>query len=97
MGSAGPDVIHPAMMLRIRFGEFLLDERCYVLEREEGPIALRPKAFDLLLHLARHRDRVVLREELVQAVWGATRVGPGSLAGLVNEVRELRRQERASA
>jgi len=80
------------MMLRIRFGEFVLDERCYVLERAEGPVALRPKAFDLLLHLARHHDRVVLRDELIHAVWGATRVGPGSLAGLVNEVRQALRE-----
>jgi DNA-binding winged helix-turn-helix (wHTH) protein len=75
-------------MLLIRFGEFVLDERRYALEGAAGAVPLRPKAFDLLLHLARHRDRVVMREELVQVVWGETRVGAGSLAGLVNEVRQ---------
>lgn len=74
-------------MLKIRFGEFLLDEARYALLRGGEVVALRPKAFDLLVHLARHADRVVLREELVRVVWGGTRVGAGSLAGLVNELR----------
>jgi DNA-binding winged helix-turn-helix (wHTH) protein len=72
------------MMIRIRFGTFKLDERCWVLENAGEAVALRPKAFELLLHLARHRDRVVRREELIEVVWGGTRVGAGSLAGLVN-------------
>jgi DNA-binding winged helix-turn-helix (wHTH) protein len=76
------------MMIRIRFGTFKLDERCWVLENAGETVALRPKAFELLLHLARHRDRVVRREELIKVVWGGTRVGAGSLAGLVNEVRQ---------
>lgn len=75
-------------MIRIRFGTFKLDERCWVLENAGEAVALRPKAFELLLHLARHRDRVVRREELIEVVWGGTRVGAGSLAGLVNEVRQ---------
>ena len=74
-------------MVKIRFGEFLLDEARYALLRSGEVVALRPKVFDLLVHLARHADRVVRREELVRVVWGGTRVGAGSLAGLVNELR----------
>ena len=50
-------------------------------------VALRPKVFDLLIYLVRHRERVVPREELVRVCWGETRVGEGSLSGLVNELR----------
>ena len=32
---------------------------------------LRPKVFDLLIHLARNRERVVPRDELIRADFGA--------------------------
>ena len=73
--------------MQIRFGEFDLDSRRYWLRRRGEKIALRPKVFDLLIYLTRYRDRVVPREELVRALWGETRVGEGSLSGLVNELR----------
>lgn len=71
-----------------RFHDFELDEARFELTRAGRPVPLRPKAFDLLAYLVRHRGRVVRREELVGAVWGTTRVGMGSLSGLVNEVRQ---------
>ncbi|MCR9097333.1 MAG: winged helix-turn-helix domain-containing protein [bacterium] len=71
----------------IRFRRFELDPETYHLSRDGRPVALRPKAFDLLAHLVAHRHRVVSREELVRVVWGHTNVGPGSLSGLVNELR----------
>ena len=74
--------------MKIRFSEFYLDEERYILERNGVPVALRPKAFDLLVHLVRHRRRVVLREELIEQVWRTTAVGTGSLSGLVNELRQ---------
>ena len=74
--------------MTIRFLRFELDPRTYRLTTRDGePIALRPKAFDLLAHLVLHRERVVPRDELVQVIWGHTNVGPGSLSGLVNELR----------
>jgi DNA-binding winged helix-turn-helix (wHTH) protein len=74
--------------MKIRFGEFVLDEPRFLLERQGERVALRPKVFDLLVRLARHRDRVVRREELIQHLWGTTAVGAGSLSGLVNELRQ---------
>lgn len=73
----------------IRFRDFELDEDLYVLRRSGRPVRLRPKVFDLLAHLVRHRARVVRRDELIEAVWGHTAVGPGSLSGLVNELRHV--------
>lgn len=73
--------------MKIRFSDFELDDQRYVLKRAGRPLSLRPKVFDLLVHLAAHRERVVRREELVQALWGTTQVGAGSLSGLVNELR----------
>lgn len=73
--------------MRIRFGRFELDDERYVLTRGGEPVELRPKVFDLLVALVRERRRVVRREELFAALWSTTAVGPGSLAGLVNELR----------
>jgi DNA-binding winged helix-turn-helix (wHTH) protein len=73
--------------MHLRFAEFELDSRRILLRRAGEKIALRPKVFDLLVHLAANRDRVVPRAELVAVLWGETRVGAGSLSGLVNELR----------
>ncbi len=74
--------------MKIRFGEFELDEPRYVLERSGERVLLRPKVFDLLAFLVCNRARVVLREELVERLWESTSVCDGSLSGLVNELRQ---------
>ncbi|HEY7293406.1 MAG TPA: response regulator transcription factor [Dehalococcoidia bacterium] len=38
--------------------------------RDGAPVALRPREFDLLLFLARHRGHVFSRDELLERVWG---------------------------
>jgi len=81
-------VVQPLLM-PIRFGEFEIDEERFALQRRGQCLAVRPKVFDLLNLLVRFRERVVLREELVLALWGTTAVGPGSLSGLVNELRQV--------
>ena len=73
----------------IRFGQLELDEQRFLLQRDGVRLQIRPKVFDLLVHLIRHRERVVLRDELVMALWGTTAVGLGSLSGLVNELRQV--------
>ena len=73
--------------MTFRFADFELDADRFVLRRAGETLRLRPKVFDLLLHLLRHRARVVPREELVDVLWGGTVVGAGSLSGLVNELR----------
>jgi DNA-binding winged helix-turn-helix (wHTH) protein len=41
------------------FKNFELDEELYELRRKSVALRLEPKAFDVLLHLVRHRDHVV--------------------------------------
>lgn len=73
--------------MRWRFGDHVLDDERFRLTRAGQPVPLRRKVFDLLVLLVRERERVVLREELVERLWSTTTVGPGSLSGLVNELR----------
>jgi DNA-binding response OmpR family regulator len=37
---------------------------------EDHPLALKPKEFDLLLFLARHRGQVLSRDLILERVWG---------------------------
>lgn len=51
-------------------------------------IPLEPKAFDVLIHLIEHRDRVVTKEELLDAVWPGTFVTPNVLTRAVAQIRK---------
>ncbi|HEY6769390.1 MAG TPA: winged helix-turn-helix domain-containing protein, partial [Candidatus Sulfotelmatobacter sp.] len=62
-----------------RFGQFALDSRKRTVSRADSPISLTPKAFDVLLFLAQNPNRLVTKEELLQAVWGDTFVEEGNL------------------
>jgi DNA-binding winged helix-turn-helix (wHTH) protein len=44
-----------------QFGPFVLDERERILHREGEPVALTPKAFDLLTAFVREPDGLGLR------------------------------------
>ena len=61
------------------FGGFRLDARARLLLRDGLPVPLTPKAFDVLVHLARNESRAVPREELLAAVWPDTVVTDASL------------------
>ena len=51
------------------FGAYELDTGLYELRRAGASYKVEPKAFDLLIYLITHRDRVVTREELFERVW----------------------------
>jgi two-component system alkaline phosphatase synthesis response regulator PhoP len=51
-----------------RFGQFVLNPGRRTLSRADSPVSLTPKAFDVLLFLAQNPNRVVTKEELLQAV-----------------------------
>src|SRR5580693_2434665 len=70
------------------FGRFALDSRRRTLSRADSPISLTPKAFDLLLFLAQNPNRLVTREELLQAVWGDTVVEEGNLTQYISHLRK---------
>jgi len=69
-----------------RFGQFVLDSRRRTLFRADSPISLTPKAFDVLLFLAQNPNRLVTKEELLQAVWGDMFVEEGNLEQYISRV-----------
>ena len=76
--------------MRFRFGPFTLDAETRQLLRAGSEIHVSPKAFDLLLALARRDGRVASRVELLREVWG---YGPLVLSRTVDShIAELRRK-----
>ena len=54
----------------VRIGELSIDLAARVVRLGAEELSLRPKEFDLLAALVRHRGRVVSRSELLREVWG---------------------------
>src|SRR5580692_5614148 len=71
-----------------RFGQFALDSRKRTLSRADSPVSLTPKAFDVLLFLVQNPNRLVTKEELLQAVWGDTFVEEGNLTQYISHLRK---------
>ena len=53
-----------------RVGDLTIDFGARMVRRGSDEIQLRPKEFDLLAALVRHRGRVVSRADLLREVWG---------------------------
>jgi eukaryotic-like serine/threonine-protein kinase len=70
------------------FGQFALDPGRRTLSRADSPVSLTPKAFDVLLFLVRNPNRLVTKEELLQAVWGDTFVEEGNLTQYISHLRK---------
>src|SRR5271169_3721274 len=71
-----------------RFGQFALDSRKRTVSRADSPVSLTPKAFDVLLFLAQNPNRLVTKEELLEAVWGDTFVEEGNLTQYISHLRK---------
>ena len=72
---------------RRAFGPFTLDLfRCELL-RDGRPVALRPKAFDLLTFLTSRPGEVLTKDQLIAAVWPGLVVTDDSLTQCVHELR----------
>lgn len=74
--------------MRIRFGLFTIDDRTRQLRKENRPVALSPKAFELLITLASRQPNVMSKAELHEQLWPKTFVSEANLSNLVAEVRE---------
>jgi TolB-like protein/tetratricopeptide (TPR) repeat protein len=73
--------------LRYYFEDCLLDTDRRELRRKSSLVAVEPQVFDLLVHLMRHRDRVVTKDDLLAAVWHGRIVSESALANRINAAR----------
>jgi class 3 adenylate cyclase len=73
--------------LQWRFADFRLDPGNACLWRGTQPIALTPKAFDVLQYLITHPDRLVTKDTLLDAVWPETAINDAVLRIAIGELR----------
>ena len=69
------------------FGSYVLDTGRRELRRGESVLSVQPQVFDLLEHLIRNRDRVVSKDDMLNAVWGGRIVSESTLATRINAAR----------
>src|SRR5438128_11344408 len=70
-----------------RFADFRLDPANACLWRGTQPIALTPKAFDVLHYLVTHPDRLVTKDTLLDAVWPEMAISDAVVRIAIGELR----------
>ncbi|MBR0830955.1 winged helix-turn-helix domain-containing protein [Bradyrhizobium manausense] len=73
--------------MAFQFEDFALDFERRELRRAGTLVALEPQVFDLLTYLVRNRDRVVTRDNLLDAIWNGRVVSESTLASRINAAR----------
>jgi TolB-like protein len=73
--------------MRYHFDRYSLDARRRELHRDGMPVSIEPKVFDLLVYLIDSRDRVVSKDDLINAVWDGRIVSESALATCINAAR----------
>lgn len=69
------------------FAGFVLDAARFELRRGPDVVHVEPQVFDVLKYLIDHRDRVVPKEELLDAVWGSRFVTESALSSRLKAAR----------
>ena len=73
---------------RLTFGDVTLIPGERLVFKASEPVRLTPKAFDLLVVLATNSNRLITKEQLIQAVWGDTAVEESNLSYHVFAIRK---------
>ena len=73
--------------MKFSFDSHILDTDRRELRRGSELVAMQPQVFDLLVHLLKHRDHVVSRDDLIALVWGGRIVSDSTLDSRINAAR----------
>jgi DNA-binding winged helix-turn-helix (wHTH) protein/pimeloyl-ACP methyl ester carboxylesterase len=76
-----------ADLMVLAFEGFVLDLATFELRRDGAHVPIEPQAFDVLVHLVRHRDRVVSKAELMDEVWGGRFVTETAVTSRIKQAR----------
>jgi predicted ATPase/DNA-binding winged helix-turn-helix (wHTH) protein len=70
-----------------RFNDVEVDPACREIRRAGVAVHLEPQAFDLLVVLIEHRDRLLTKTDLLDGVWGHRFLSEANLTTRVKEAR----------
>ena len=75
------------MPSRYRWDDYVLDLDAYRLERSGVPVALEPKAFNLLAVMVQRPGHLFTKQELFDLVWPGTAVTDHALTRIIAQIR----------
>jgi TolB-like protein/tetratricopeptide (TPR) repeat protein len=78
---------HRGLSLRYLFEDYALDTDRRELHRGPDVLSVAPQVFDLLEYLVRHRERVVSKDDLIDAIWNGRVVSDAALTTRMNVAR----------
>lgn len=70
------------------FDNFILDVKKHELRRDGELVAVEPQVFALLIHLIEQRERVVSKEELIEAIWEGRFVSDSVVSSRIKSARK---------
>ena len=73
--------------LRYLFEEYAFDTDRRELQRGANVVSVTPQVFDLLDYLIRNRERVVSKDDLINAIWNGRVVSDAALTTRLNATR----------
>ena len=73
--------------MRYIFGDYAFDTDRRELHRGADVVAVTPQVFDLLDYLIRNRERVVSKDDLINAIWKGRSVSDAALTTRLNAAR----------
>lgn len=91
------DILHARVEAKLRFGASnIIEIEALVISPEEEKIIyngedieLKGKPFEVLTHLAMHRDQIVSKEQLLDAIWEEPElVTPNVIEVAINQIRQ---------
>ncbi len=91
------DVLIARLEARLRFGgsniieieDLTINPEEEKITYKENVIELKGKPFEVLTHLARHRDQIVSKEQLLDAIWEEPElVTPNVIEVAINQIRQ---------
>jgi DNA-binding winged helix-turn-helix (wHTH) protein len=80
--------MNPLPVIHVQFDDYELDSETRLLLKAGAPVALTPKAFQLLELLIRRRPAIVSKTDILKTLWPETYVSEGNVSNLVSEIRE---------
>jgi TolB-like protein len=76
------------IQVQFRFEDYALDIERRELRRGAQQIAVEPQVFDLLVYMVQNRQRVVTKDDLLDAVWSGRFVSESNLTTRINAARK---------
>lgn len=71
------------------FGRFVLDPRRFELRADGATVAAEPQVLSMLLLLIDHRDRLVTKDELIEAIWNSRAISDSAISSRLKTARQL--------